>query len=104
MATTSLEYFSAPELAAFLRLRESCPSALYGGDAYLYAMLASGQVGMVIDTQLKPYDYCALAPVVTGAGGIISDWAGKEVTLQSNGQIIATGGAVLHAHALTMLK
>jgi hypothetical protein len=32
---------------------------------------------LVIEADMKPYDYLALVPIVEGAGGIMTDW---EVT------------------------
>ena len=32
---------------------------------------------------LKPYDYCALVPVIAGAGGAMTDWAGRALTIGS---------------------
>ena len=29
---------------------------------------------MVIEADMKPYDYLALVPIVEGAGGIMTDW------------------------------
>ena len=47
---------------------------LYGCDCYAYGLLASGFCDLVVEADLKPYDYMALVPIVTGAGGIITDW------------------------------
>ena len=52
---------------------------------------------------LKPYDYCALVPIVEGAGGKISDWSGKPLDLNSDGKIIATGDATLHQAVIDIL-
>jgi fructose-1,6-bisphosphatase/inositol monophosphatase family enzyme len=42
------------------------------------------------------YDYCALVPVVEGAGGIITDWQGGALGMQSGGQVLAAASAGLH--------
>lgn len=104
LATTSTPYFNTAEAAAFARLSGACASTLLGGDAYLYAMLASGQLGVVIDAGLKPYDFAALVPVVAGAGGVITDWEGKALTLDSPGRVLAAASPALHAQALALLK
>eukprot|EP00494_Astrolonche_serrata_P001553 UN01559 len=46
----------------------------YGGDCYNYALLANGYLDLVVEADLKIYDFSALVPVVESAGGIISDW------------------------------
>ena len=39
-----------------------------GGDCYNYAMLASGQLDVVCEANLKLHDWAALVPVVEGRG------------------------------------
>ena len=56
-------------------IRDSC---------YSYASLASGMVDIVIDPTMKIYDYAALVPIITMAGGIITNWQGENLTLQDN--------------------
>ena len=42
---------------------------LYGADCYAYALVASGfGADLVVEADLGLYDYCALVPVVEGAG------------------------------------
>jgi inositol-phosphate phosphatase/L-galactose 1-phosphate phosphatase/histidinol-phosphatase len=52
---------------------------------------------------LKPYDYCALVPIIAGAGGIITDWRGQRPGLESDGRILACGDHGLHAQLLKLL-
>ena len=49
----------------------------YGGDCYAYCALAAGFVDLVIETNLKPHDIVALAPIVEGAGGVMTTWDGE---------------------------
>jgi inositol-phosphate phosphatase / L-galactose 1-phosphate phosphatase / histidinol-phosphatase len=63
----------------------------WGGDCYMYGMLACGWLDIAIEASLSPYDFAALVPIVKGAGGHISDWRGEELTLQSDGRVIAVG-------------
>jgi inositol-phosphate phosphatase/L-galactose 1-phosphate phosphatase/histidinol-phosphatase len=104
IATTSTPYFSAIEAEFFKNLSARCNSTILGGDAYAYAMLASSRIDAVIDCGMKPYDFCALAPIVAGVGGVISDFAGNPVTLHSNGKIIASANAGLHKEILENLN
>ena len=100
---TSPEMFGGADAEAFERLRSQVRHALYGCDCYAYGLLASGHVDLVVEASLQPYDYAALVPVVEGAGGIITDWAGKALTLASDGRVIAAGDAAIHALALDLL-
>ena len=63
----------------------------YGGDCYAYCALALGFVDLVIETNLKPHDVVALAPIVEGAGGIMTTWEGGDAA--AGGRIIAAGDA-----------
>ena len=103
IATTSIDYFTPEQTASFQKLKSQCANTVLGGDAYAYAMLANGQIDIVIDAGLKPYDFCALRPVIEGAGGVITDWEGKAITLASDGRVIAAGSGELHEVALGML-
>ncbi len=103
VATTSVDYFTAPQLASFIKVKGACAHTVLGGDAYAYAMLASGHMDVVIDAGLKPFDYCALVPIIEGAGGVITDWNGKPVTLACDGRVVAAGCSAVHAEALALL-
>ncbi len=76
----------------------------WGGDCYQYGLMACGYVDVIIEAGLQPYDYLALAPIICGAGGVISDYAGNPLTLSSDGCVIALGDPALHAEALKRLK
>jgi histidinol phosphatase-like enzyme (inositol monophosphatase family) len=75
--------------------------ARYGCDCYAYAMLAMGQVDLVIEAGLKPYDIVALIPIIEGAGGIVTNWSGGSAA--GGGQIAASGNAALHELVLKRL-
>ncbi len=77
---------------------------IYGGDCYSYASLASGFVDIVIDPGLKVYDYAALLPIIEMAGGIVTDWRGKDLELKSNVKLIACGNKELHQKVLKILN
>ena len=100
---TSPQMFGASDAAAFERLRTACYAAVWGADLYAYGLLASGRVDLVCEGSLQPYDYCALVPVIEGAGGIITDWQGAPLGLASDGRALAAGDATLHAVARRML-
>ena len=74
-----------------------------GADCYAYAQLASGFIDLVVEAGLKPFDYCALVPVIEGAGGVITDWQGRALDLGSEGKVIACGDAGLAASARKLL-
>jgi len=89
--------------AAVARLRESVRFVHYGGECYQYGMLASGFVDIIVEDDMRAYDYCALVPVVQGAGGIISDWRGGALGLRSGARVLAAASASLHEAAMRIL-
>lgn len=105
IATTSMPYyFSKEQAASFEWLRERSAYTVMGGDGYGYAMLASGHIDLFIDGGLKPYDFCALKPVIESAGGVITDWEGNPLTIASDGHVIAAATPELHHQAMALLK
>jgi len=92
------------ETQAFRRLHQASHWCLYGGSCVAYGRVADSSLDIAIDGGLDPYDYCALVPVIEGAGGSISDWAGKPLTLTSGRVcVIATNSPQLHELALEQL-
>ena len=102
--TTSPDLFHGADREAFGRLSARVRSTLYGGDCYAYGLLAAGHIDLVVEAGLKTYDYCALVPVVEGAGGCISDWEGNALRAGSDGRVIAAGDRRVHARALELLS
>lgn len=83
------------------RIRERARLARWGLDAYAYARLAAGGLDLVAETSLKPHDWQALVPVVRGAGGVMTDWQGRD-GLES-GTVLACATAELSAEAVFLL-
>lgn len=99
-ASTHPLVFSAAGHASFQRIGRSVADMLFGGDCHNYGLLAAGHLDLVMEENLKPYDWAALVPIIEGAGGVITDWQGKPLTLASEGQVLAAGDARVHAEAL----
>ncbi|MBI1244834.1 MAG: histidinol-phosphatase [Alphaproteobacteria bacterium] len=88
---------------AFERVREKVKLPMYGGDCYAYGLVASGFADIDIEAGLQVYDYAAVAPVIEGAGGIMTDWRGKPLDVNSDGRVVAAGDSRTHAAALGLL-
>ena len=101
--TTSPQMFEGADFEAFERLRMAVRTPLFGGECYSYGLLASGFSDLVIEADMDPYDYLSHVAVVTGAGGIITDWQGQPLGLESDGRVLAAGTARLHRAALDLL-
>lgn len=89
IATTDANLFNGAEREGWEAVRAASRLARYGCDAYAYAMVALGRVDLVVESGLKAWDYEALAPVVRGAGGMVTNWRGEA--LDGAGQVIAAG-------------
>lgn len=102
--TTGPEYFDDATRPGWDRIAARVKLPRYGCDCYAYALIATGFVDLVAEAGLKPYDYCAVVPVIENAGGTVTDWQGAAVTLHSPGTICAAGDARLHTLALEVLR
>ena len=93
IATTGPHYFDDHEGQHFMALaaRTDHRRMVMGGDCYNYAMLATGQVDIVCEANLKLHDWAALDPVVEGAGGNMCDWNGDPLHAGSDGHVLALG-------------
>ncbi len=85
-------------------LRQQLAMQRFTGDGYLYGMLAAGWIDLVIEADMKPYDFLPLVLVVERAGGVITDWEGQPLTLASDGNILAAATPALHQAALRQLQ
>jgi len=104
LCTTTPESFDAPDWSRFEALSARTAVRRFGGDCYLYGMLASGYCDLVVETKLKPHDFMAAIPVVTGAGGWISDWRGAPLTAASDGRMVLAATEALWQQALELLS
>jgi inositol-phosphate phosphatase/L-galactose 1-phosphate phosphatase/histidinol-phosphatase len=95
--------FTGADAVAFDRLAQRVRLVRGSADCYAYGLLATGFVDLIAEATMKPYDYAALIPVVEGAGGTISDWHGRPLTLDGDGRVLAAGDAALHAEAVKIL-
>ncbi len=103
LSTSNPDFYSQTEVPALQRLKAATRWTVYGGSCLAYAQIASGRIDLGIDVGFDPFDYLALVPVITGAGGVISDWGGKPLTLDSGDRIIAAGDPRNQARALEIL-
>ena len=75
-----------------------------GGDCYMYGMIASGLIEIVLEDTLKTHDYMALIPVIEGAGGVVTDKYGSPVTINSDGSIVASANKYLHNQIINIIN
>ena len=100
--STFPEVGTVDEGAAFRRVASRARLVRYGTDCYAYALIAAGQIDLVIEAGLKAYDVQAPIAVIEAAGGIVTDWQGRPV--HEGGQVLAAASRDLHAEAMALLN
>ncbi|WP_299024496.1 inositol monophosphatase family protein [uncultured Sulfitobacter sp.] len=100
--TTFPEVGSTQEGAAFHAVSERALLTRYGMDCYAYALVASGQVDLVIEAGLNAYDIQGPLALVEAAGGVVTDWHGGPA--HNGGRAIAAANPQIHSEALEILK
>jgi histidinol phosphatase-like enzyme (inositol monophosphatase family) len=71
------------------------------GDCHGYLLLATGWADIMCDPIMNPWDVAALIPVVRGAGGVITDWQGRDPV---NATSIVAATPLLHAQVIMALN
>ena len=70
----------------------------------MYGMLASGLIDIVLEDTLKVHDYMALVNVIEGAGGVITDKFGQDISLDSDGSLVACSSSSLHDEIIKLIN
>ncbi len=99
--TTTPALFKGDSRARFDRLEEKVRLSRYGTDCYAFAMIAAGQVDIVADPGLQPYDIAALIPLIEQAGGVVTTFNGGPA--EKGGDILAAATPELHEAARALL-
>ncbi len=72
------------------------------GNCYGYYMVATGKADIMIDPIMSVWDSAALIPIIKGAGGIITDYQGKDPA--TGNSIISTTSKELHKVVINTLN
>lgn len=100
--TTFPEVGTPEDGAAFRRVAARAKLVRYGMDCYAYALIAAGQIDLVIEAGLQAYDVQAPIAVIEAAGGIVTDWQGQPCP--QGGRVLAAANRAIHAEALALLN
>lgn len=100
--STFPEVGTLAEGRAFAALSSRARLTRYGMDCYAYALVALGQIDLVVEAGLHPYDIHAPIAVIEAAGGIVTDWQGGSA--HAGGRVIAAANPQIHAEALEVLR
>lgn len=88
------------------KFQRVCKKSAFGGDCYNYGMMALGKSTMpiiVLEADLKSYDFYPLIPIIEGAGGVITDWEGKKLSTSST-RVLAAPNKKLSDEALKLIN
>lgn len=94
-------HFDSVDRAIFNSVESNAKLSRYGGDCYAYGLVAMGFIDVVMESNLRHWDFAAIVPIVEGAGGVVSDWDGCP--LSDGGSILAAGDSRVHAGALGLI-
>ncbi len=101
LTASSPDMFEGEDEVRFNRLAKAVRMRRFGGDCYAYCMLALGQLDIVAEAALKPFDIVPLIPIIEKAGGAVRTWEGGAAN--DAGRCIACGDLVLLQPALALL-
>ena len=85
------DFMSPEQLAKFTTVRKQVAYVQYGGSCFAYGVLASGRSDFAIDAGFDAVDIYACAAIIQGAGGIVTNWESKELSLEMDGTVLAAG-------------
>lgn len=104
MSTSNTEPVLAEHRPGYNHLLSASKWRIYGVACYAYGCLASGRIDLSVDSGgMREVDYCAMVPIIEGAGGKITDWYGEPLTMYSQSTVVAAGDPQLHAQVLDVL-
>lgn len=89
------------DLERFEELRQRTRLFRTWGDCYGYLLLASGGGDVMLDPIMNPWDLLPLIPVIRGAGGVITTWAGEDAT---EGASCVAANETLHPQVIKLLN
>lgn len=103
LASTTPAMFSKTG-PVYEQLEKNTKMMAWGGDCYMYGLLACGHMDLCVEASLSPYDFAALVPIVQGAGGVMTDWDGKPLTIKSDGRVIAAGDEAILKDTIALIS
>lgn len=101
MVYTSVDWFDKTGTTdAFLDLVRTVERSRGFGDFFGFLLVAEGAAEFVLEPQIAPWDIAALKPIVEEAGGVFTDWHGKDTVY---GQGAIAGNPAVHAAVMKRL-
>ena len=104
MASTSLLMFNKKTRSKITEIYEKVRFPIFGTDCYAYGLLLSGKIDLIIESNMKPWDFMAQAALVNEYGGLITDWKGDKLNVKSDGKIIASNSLNHHKEIMRLIE
>jgi len=78
--TTGVRFAAAvpDRRAGWERLADRAALGRTWGDCYGYLLVATGRAEVMVDATMSDWDSAAFLPIITEAGGVFTDWSGRE--------------------------
>lgn len=99
--TTAPELFLGQDQKAFEAISSKCQLMRFGFDCYAYAMVASGNIELVVECGLNAYDIAPLIPLIENAGGVVCAWDGNSGA--KGGKVVAAANNDIMQASLDIL-
>lgn len=93
VSETIKTFYQADRQSAYHALRNAAGLVRGWGDAFGYALVATGRAEVMVDPTFNIWDAAALQPILEESGGTFTDWKGNPTIHAKEG--IATNGHVL---------
>ncbi|MBK9990462.1 MAG: histidinol-phosphatase [Verrucomicrobia bacterium] len=87
--------------AAYEKLTQRMRLVRTWGDCYGYLLVAAGFADIMCDPIMNPWDIQALIPIIRGAGGVITDWQGRDPV---KAESIVAANSSLHPQVIAALN
>jgi len=104
ISSTSLLMFDDEHMNKIKEIYKKFRFPIFGTDCYAYGLLISGKIDLIIEANMKPWDYMAQVALIKEFGASITDWNGKELNVDSDGKVVASYGKNHHKKLLSFLK
>ena len=104
VTSTSMLMFDEKSLEKVKKIYSSSQFPVFGADCYAYGLLISGKIDLIVEANMKPWDYLAQVALINEVGGFISDWNGENLNLNSNGKVIASMDRNHHKKLINILS
>jgi inositol-phosphate phosphatase / L-galactose 1-phosphate phosphatase / histidinol-phosphatase len=104
VGSTSPSMFTGADAERIARIHDRVKLPIWGGDCYIYGLVALGTIDLVIEKGMSDYDYLAPSAVIKAAGGVVTSWEGDALGIGTTDSVVAAGDPKLHAEVIRLLN